>query len=122
MSEATTPKPTITKIVQCHVLVARDGQRVSPTIGDPKGFKFTAQEVKDIEAANPEALRDPKSEGDANPRTAPLPEQGGSSQEANNSANDGKGKNTGGASGDGKNLGGQETVAGGATSDKLAGL
>lgn len=42
------------------VTVGRDGKRVTPPVG--KSFDFTAEEIKSIKAARPEALRKPVDE------------------------------------------------------------
>lgn len=50
------------KVVLKSVIIARDGERISPPIG--KAFAFTKEEVEEIEAANPTAIRDAKNEDD----------------------------------------------------------
>lgn len=45
------------------ITVGRDGKNVIPTIGQP--FDFTDEEIKQIEASNPAAVRNPVVEADA---------------------------------------------------------
>ena len=45
------------------ITVGRDGKNIVPTIGQP--FNFTDEEIKQIEASNPAAVRNPVVESDA---------------------------------------------------------
>ena len=45
------------------ITVGRDGKNIIPTIGHP--FDFTDEEIKQIEASNPTAVRNPVVEADA---------------------------------------------------------
>lgn len=51
---------TTNRVVVKSVIIARDGNRLSPPIG--KAFAFTADEVEAINKANPRALRPTKDE------------------------------------------------------------
>jgi hypothetical protein len=54
MSKSRTSAPSLVRTVMQSITLGRDGKVVNPTVGQT--FEFTAEEIEQIEKANPAAI------------------------------------------------------------------